>query len=310
MRSITVGPTALDLMGRWLETRQAIRGLSQKTVEAYRSDILSYFGFLSSYHGTALSFDLMASVTIRDLRAWVAAERDAGKSSRSVARAVSALKSFYKYLHEARGIDISDVTAFKAPKYQPSLPRAVSPSAATSLIAAMDEGHSKAWVGARDVAVLTLLYGCGLRISEALSLRGQDVPLGQRLRVTGKGNKVRVVPVLPIAADAVQDYARLCPYPIKMAAPLFKGVRGGPLSPAIIQKNLAKARIALGLPAGTTPHALRHSFATHLLNAGGDLRTIQELLGHEALSSTQVYTAVDEARLMEAYSKAHPLGKP
>ena len=166
----------------------------------------------------------------------------------------------------------------------------------------------RAWVGARDVAVLTLLWGCGLRISEALSLRGSDVPLSSSLRIIGKGNKERVVPVIQAARDAVDAYLEICPHPFESDAPLFRAIRGGALSPRSIQQVMARTRMQLGLPATATPHAMRHSFATHLLEAGGDLRTIQELLGHASLSTTQAYTAVDASRLMDVYAKAHPKG--
>ncbi|MEM9716051.1 MAG: tyrosine recombinase XerC [Pseudomonadota bacterium] len=298
-----------DLVLRWLEHQKGLRGLEAKTLTAYQDDLTAFTGFLTGYWGEQLSLDLLASVKLRDLRAWVAAERDKGRSARSVARSVSAVKGFYRFLHEHHQIDISEVIALKAPKFQSGLPRAVAPKAATALIDQVAENRDEPWVAARDTAVLILLYGCGLRISEALSLTGRDVPLGKALRIVGKGGKERVVPVLDIARDAVDRYAQLCPFPIEADAALFKGVRGGPLSAGIVQKSLAFAREMLGLPPGTTPHALRHSFATHLLAAGGDLRSIQELLGHASLSTTQVYTAVDEARLMDAYKKAHPLAQ-
>ena len=296
-----------DLIAHWIAHQRGIRGLQPKTLAAYQDDVLEFAAFLQNYWGGQLSFDLLASVKLRDLRAWVAAERDRGRSSRSVARSVSSVKGFYKYLHEARGIDISEIDSLKAPKYQTGLPRAVAPDAASALIEQVGANHLEPWVAARDVAVLILLYGCGLRISEALGLRGTDYPLGDGVKVLGKGGKERVVPVLPAAKDAVGQYAKLCPFDLSADEPLFRGVRGGALSPGIVQKNMALAREMLGLPPGTTPHAMRHSFATHLLSAGGDLRSIQELLGHASLSSTQIYTAVDEARLMDAYKSAHPL---
>ncbi|MCX8508367.1 MAG: tyrosine-type recombinase/integrase, partial [Rhodobacteraceae bacterium] len=200
------------------------------------------------------------------------------------------------------------VLAARGPKYRRKLPRPLSPDAAQDMIAQIDLQAREDWVAARDTAVVTLLYGCGLRISEALSLTMADQPLPEVLHIRGKGGKERLVPVLPVARAAVADYVRLCPYPLASAphGALFRGARGGPLNPRLIAGAMEQARLALGLPASATPHAMRHSFATHLLSAGGDLRMIQELLGHASLSTTQAYTAVDAARLMEAYSAAHP----
>ena len=194
----------------------------------------------------------------------------------------------------------------RAPKFTKKLPRPLAQDAARAMIDTVEMQSTSDWVAARDVAVVTLLYGCGLRISEALSLKGTDAPLPETLRIVGKGDKERIVPVLPAAQAAVDRYLRLCPHPQSPDAPLFRGVRGGALNPRAIQGVMAKARMQLGLPATATPHAMRHSFATHLLSAGGDLRSIQELLGHASLSTTQTYTAVDTARLMEVYNRAHP----
>ena len=198
------------------------------------------------------------------------------------------------------------MTATRGPRRKARLPRPVAPEAAKELIATVELQSLKSWVGARDVAVATLLYGCGLRISEALALRQADAPLGEVLRIKGKGGRERLAPVLPAVARAVEAYRALCPYAPGPDAPLFLGARGGPLNPRLVQGAVAAARRQLGLPATATPHALRHSFATHLLEAGGDLRTIQELLGHASLATTEVYTGVDEARLMESYMAAHP----
>ncbi|MEO1562981.1 MAG: tyrosine recombinase XerC [Pseudomonadota bacterium] len=296
-----------DLLEEWLDHSRALKGLSEKTLSAYADDLRSYLGFIQAHFGSRLSFGLLSSVTLRDLRAWVAAERDRGRSARSVARSISAIKGFYGYLNLSRGIDISEVTALKPIKFQSSLPRAVSADAAKNLIETVAQNRSEPWLAARDSAVLILLYGCGLRISEALGIQGADLPLGSSIKVTGKGGKDRIVPVIPLAREAVDAYAKLVPFDLTPDEPIFRGTRGGPLSPGVVQKATALAREMLGLPPGTTPHAMRHSFATHLLSAGGDLRSIQKLLGHASLSSTQIYTAVDEARLMEAYDLAHPL---
>jgi integrase/recombinase XerC len=240
------------------------------------------------------------------MRAWMAHTRESGVGPRSLARKLSAVKAFYRWLAERRGFDATTVLSTRAPKFSRKLPRPLAEEAARELIDTIEMQTDRPWVAARDVAVVTLLWGCGLRISEALSLTGADVPLGDALRITGKGGKERLVPVLPAARASVDAYLRLCPYPPEADAPLFRAIRGGPLQPGPVQKVVAAARMQLGLPASATPHALRHSFATHLLDAGGDLRAIQELLGHASLSTTQAYTAVDTARLMEVYARAHP----
>jgi integrase/recombinase XerC len=240
------------------------------------------------------------------MRAWMAHERGRGVGARSLARSLSAVKSFYRWLSEREGFEPTAVLSTRSPKFQRKLPRPLAEDAASAVIDTVEMQARDPWVAARDAAVVTLLYGCGLRISEALSLTGSDTPLPEVLRITGKGGKERVVPVIHAARDAVDAYVRLCPYPVELAAPLFRAVRGGALTPRPIQKVMEQARMQLGLPATATPHAMRHSFATHLLAAGGDLRTIQELLGHASLSTTQAYTAVDTARLMEVYDNAHP----
>jgi integrase/recombinase XerC len=236
----------------------------------------------------------------------MAHERNRGLSARSVARALSSVRSFHAWLAETRGVTAAAVTATRGPRIKPRLPRPVAADAARALIDTVAAQSLEPWVQARDVAVVTLLYGCGLRISEALGLRQGDAPLGEALRIRGKGGRERLVPVLPVAARAVETYRALLPFPPDPAKPLFLGTRGAGLDPRQVQRVMAAARMQLGLPDTATPHALRHSFATHLLEAGGDLRTIQELLGHATLSSTQVYTGVDQVLLMEAYAAAHP----
>jgi integrase/recombinase XerC len=241
-----------------------------------------------------------------DLRSWMAAERGRGLSARSLARSLSAVKGFLAWVADRDGGDVTAILQARGPKYRRRLPRPVSEEAAAELLGTVGEQAREPWIAARDEAVVTLLYGCGLRISEALGLTGAAHPLPEVLRITGKGGKERLVPVLPAARAAVARYAGLCPFDLGRNAPLFRGARGGPLNPRLVQAVVEKARMQLGLPATATPHALRHSFATHLLTAGGDLRAIQELLGHASLSTTQAYTAVDAARLMEVYEKAHP----
>jgi integrase/recombinase XerC len=297
-----------DLMAQWLDQLSALRGKADKTVAAYQRDLTGFLGFLTQHSGTPPSKQSLASIGISDMRAWLAFGRREGRSARTLARELSAVKSFYRWLDEAQGLDATAVLATRAPKFSASLPRPVSKSDARALIDAVELQSADSWVAARDVAVVTLLYGCGFRISEALGLTRSMAPLPEVLRITGKGNKQRLVPVLPVARSAVDSYLRLCPYNQTPDGPLFLGQRGGPLNPRMIQKAVQQARMQLGLPASATPHAMRHSFATHLLAAGGDLRAIQELLGHASLSTTQAYTAVDQARLMEVYKKAHPKG--
>jgi integrase/recombinase XerC len=236
----------------------------------------------------------------------MAAERARGLSARSLARSLSAIKNFLGWLARREGFDLSTILSARGPKYRRKLPRPLTVDGARDMIGDIGAEALQDWIRARDIAVATLLYACGLRISEALGLTGAHHPLPEVIRIRGKGDKDRLVPVLPVAREAVTAYLRLCPYPVERAAPLFRGARGGPLNPRLIAKAMEAARLRLGLPATATPHALRHSFATHLLSAGGDLRAIQELLGHASLSTTQAYTAVDAARLMEVYDRAHP----
>ena len=295
-----------DAVARWLDHLRAINAASDLTVQAYRRDLRGFLAFISQHHGGGEGLSALSSLPQTDLRAWMAAERARGLSARSLARSLSAVKNFLGWLSQHHGIDATTVLSARGPKYRRKLPRPLTIDGAKEVIADIGAYAAQDWVGARDIAVATLLYACGLRISEALSLTGAVHPLPDVLRIRGKGDKDRLVPVLPIARDAVADYLRLCPYPVERAAPLFRGARGGPLNPRLIAKAMEQARARLGLPASATPHALRHSFATHLLSAGGDLRAIQELLGHASLSTTQAYTAVDAARLMEVYDKAHP----
>ncbi|MBB5514336.1 integrase/recombinase XerC [Rubricella aquisinus] len=292
------------LLTRWLSELSAARGASPHTIDAYRRDVAGFLGFLVIHQGEGAGRVALGKVTQSDMRAYVANARGRGLSARSAARSLSAVKSFFRWLADVEGIEGTAVHAARSPRAKKRLPRPISADAASEMIeiAAATEPR---WVGARDAAVLTLLYGLGLRISEALSLTGGDAPLGDVLTIRGKGGKERQLPVLPVAAQAVEAYVALCPHPLERHAPLFRGVRGGPFSARLVAKRVAEIRAELGLPETTTPHALRHSFATHLLNAGGDLRAIQELLGHASLQSTQIYTGLDEAKLMDVYRKAH-----
>lgn len=299
-------PQAVNLMQRWLETAQ-VAGASGKTIEAYQRDVSGFLGFLTSYKGGDVGLRLLAGLNVTDMRAWMAHERGRGLSSRSLARALSAVKGFYGWLHEAEGVDNPSVASMRGPKVKPRLPRPIEAADASEMIFMAE--HTEAWVAARDTAVLLLLYGCGMRISEALGLDRRQAPLPEVLRMIGKGGKERVLPVLPVARAAIETYLKACPYDLPENGPLFIGMRGKRLGARAVQKLMEGLRRQLGLPSTATPHALRHSFATHLLEAGGDLRTIQELLGHASLSTTQVYTSLDQTRLMEVYEQSHPAAK-
>jgi integrase/recombinase XerC len=295
-----------DLLDRWLRQLAGLRDASPYTLEAYRHDVTAYLGFMAGHLGGDLGLQALGDVRTADLRAWMADARVGGLGPRSLGRALSAVKSFYRWLGQAEGVATSAVLAMRAPKAGSRLPRPISPDAARDVINRTELQATEPWVAARDVAVVTLLYGCGLRISEALGLQRRDAPLAEVLRIVGKGGRERLVPVLPVARAAVETYLRHCPHVTRPDDALFLGVRGGALNPRIVQKTMADVRRQLGLPDSTTPHAMRHSFATHLLAAGGDLRTIQALLGHASLATTQVYTGVDQARLMDVYRAAHP----
>ncbi len=303
-----VSPAVLDAAAGWLDHLRALDGAAANTQRAYSTDIFGFLGFLALHDGEATGCGRLARITQSDMRAYMAHERARGVQARSLARALSAVKSFIRWLSDRDGFDATVVLATRSPKFTRKLPRPLSPDAAVAMIGAVGDQAHEDWVGARDIAVVTLMYGSGLRISEVLGLTGAQVPLPEVLRILGKGGKERMVPVLPVAARAVADYVRLCPFGLaaEPGLALFRGTRGGPLNPRLVAKVVEQARMGLGLPATATPHAMRHSFATHLLDAGGDLRTIQELLGHASLSTTQAYTAVDTARLMQVYEASHP----
>ena len=301
-----IAPALTDALQRWLDHQRGLNGAAENTITAYQTDVLGFLGFMTAHNGDSIGLGPIARITVRDMRAWMAHERGRGLGARSLARSLSAVKSFYRWLAEREGFEPTAVLSVRAPKYQRKLPRPLEETAASQMIDRVGLQADEPWIAARDVAVVTLLYGCGLRISEALALTGRDVPLPEVMRITGKGGKERIVPVIPAARQAVDTYLRLRPCAFPDDQPVFRGARGRPLSPRAIQKVMEQARLQLGLPATATPHAMRHSFATHLLAAGGDLRAIQELLGHASLSTTQAYTAVDAAHLMAVYAKAHP----
>ncbi|WP_206019183.1 tyrosine recombinase XerC [Roseovarius spongiae] len=301
-----ISPAARDALAGWLAAERALKGAAENTIAAYTRDVADFLAFMTLHKGGQQGLSPLARIGTADMRAWMAHTRGDDVGPRSLARKLSAVKSFYRWLSEREGFEPTAVLATRSPRFQRKLPRPLSEDAARDVLDQAPMQSLTPWIAARDGAVVTLLYGCGLRISEALALSGGDLPLGEALRIIGKGGKERIVPVLPAARTAVANYARHCPFDLGPDTPLFYGARGGRLSPRLVQKVMERVRMQLGLPATATPHAMRHSFATHLLNAGGDLRAIQELLGHASLSTTQAYTGVDSARLWEVYQRAHP----
>ncbi|WP_342640554.1 tyrosine recombinase XerC [Rhodoligotrophos ferricapiens] len=309
--SILAAPDAGREIAEWLDYVQAEKRAAIKTVEAYRRDIKQFMSFLAHHLGGPATLGDLGSLRAADFRAFLAARRRDGVESRSLARQLSAIRGLYRFMERKGVLHNPAVAAIRSPKIPHSVPKPLPVESARRLVsgeADRDDESRLPWVKARDVAILTLLYGCGLRISEALGLarreapkRGQDV-----LSITGKGNKTRIVPVLPVVQEAIATYLALCPYAAAPDGPLFVGVKGARLNPRIVQRLIEHLRSALALPETATPHALRHSFATHLLSAGADLRSIQELLGHASLSTTQIYTEVDRAQLLKQYETAHP----
>lgn len=291
----------------WLAALAQERRLSDNTLEAYERDTRQFLAFLTGHLAAPARLKDIDNLRPADLRGFLAARRRDGVGARTLGRGLAGLRSFLRHLERKGLANAAGAAAIRSPKQPKSLPKPLTDEQALSVVDAGAQLAEEPWISVRNAAVLTLLYGCGLRISEALSLTQDDFASGSNaLRITGKGGKTRIVPLLDAARKGVEDYVRLCPYPLANDQPLFRGARGGPLQAAIIQREMQKMRSALGLPDSATPHALRHSFATHLLAGGGDLRTIQELLGHASLSTTQVYTGVDSARLLEIYDRAHP----
>jgi integrase/recombinase XerC len=295
----------------WLAHLSAERRLSAKTAEAYERDARQFLVFLCGHFGSRPTLSALSRLKPLDVRAFMAARRADGVSSRSLMRMLAGIRSFARFLERTGKGKIGALAAVRTPKLAKTLPKPLAVAAAKRITdTELRAGEERApWIIARDAAVLALLYGSGLRVGEALALKRRDLPAagrGDAITVIGKGNKPRMVPVLAQVTRLTDEYVALCPYDLPAEGPLFVGARGGPLSPRVVQLAMARLRGALGLPDTATPHALRHSFATHLLARGGDLRAIQELLGHASLSTTQIYTAVDAERLMEVYRNAHP----
>jgi integrase/recombinase XerC len=305
---ITARPDLQAARKDWLKALGQERRLSALTVDAYERDTRQFLQFLTGHCGGAPGISDVADLRPADFRAYLAARRKDGAGARTLGRGLAGVRSLLRFLERKGQVNAAGAGALRAPKQPKSLPKPLTAPDARRVVSAEEQLAAEPWIAARDAAVLTLLYGSGLRISEALGLTGSALSSAGEsvLRVTGKGGKTRLVPVLPVASKAVAEYRCLCPYHLDAAGPLFRGAKGGPLNPAILQRAMRGLRSALNLPEAATPHALRHSFATHLLGRGGDLRVIQELLGHASLSTTQIYTGVDTARLLEIYEAAHP----
>jgi integrase/recombinase XerC len=305
MHGMSPVPIHADAFAFWHRHLASERRVAAKTLEAYGRDVRQFLAFLAGRPQARLE-----RLAAADIRAFMAARRSEGVVGRSLMRQLAAIRSFLRFLQREGRVDASALAVIRGPKVGRSLPKPLSPAAAKRTTDAESRAgeEREPWVLTRDAAVLSLLYGCGLRLSEALGLVCEDAPTGENdvLRIIGKGGKTRMVPVIPAVRRALADYARQCPYALSPGTPFFRGAKGGPLNPRIVQRAMETLRGALGLPETATPHALRHSFATHLLARGGDLRAIQELLGHASLSTTQIYTEVDAARLLAVFDQTHP----
>ncbi len=305
---IAAAPDLQAALRDWQAWLREEKRASPHTCLAYQRDLAHFLAFTAEHLGQAPALADLARLSTGDFRAWLAARAGAGLQRTSTARALSSLRGFFIWLKRRGLAENTALAALRTPKVPKAVPKALTAAEAEEAIATVAELSDDDWIGKRDCAVLLLLYGCGLRIGEALGLTRAMAPKpGQdSLLVTGKGNKQRMVPLLPVVREAITDYLAACPYPQDGDAPLFLGKRGGPLGPRLVQQRMRDLRLLLGLPESATPHSLRHSFATHLLAGGGDLRAIQELLGHASLASTQRYTEVDVAGLLEVYDRAHP----
>jgi len=293
-------------IGLWIAWLAGERRASAHTIAAYGRDLALFLDFLTEHLGELPSLAAIDRLRPADFRAYLARRVHGHAERSSLARALSVLRGFVRFLHRRGLASTSALSALRSPRLKASVPKPLTVDDATAAVDAVGSLAADAWQGKRDIAILTLLYGCGLRLSEALGLRRGEAPLSEMLVVTGKGSKQRLLPVLPVVREAVADYLAACPHALAADGPLFVGARGGPLNPRLVQRQMQAVRGYLGLPESSTPHALRHSFATHLLGAGGDLRAIQELLGHASLSTTQRYTAVETERLLAIYDAAHP----
>ena len=301
-------PQLLSARKDWLEQLQKTRRVAKLTVEAYERDSRQFLSFLCQHLGHIPDISDLSGLRVADMRSFLAYRRNMGVGSRSLGRGLAGIRSFFNFLTRAGLADVPAARIVRTPKQPKSLPKPLNIADALHIVDKKNQLDDEPWVASRNAAILTLCYGCGLRISEALSLTPADFSdkNATSIYVTGKGGKTRLVPVIPAVHEAIDDYLSCCPFILPPDQPLFRGVHGGKLQRAIVERAVQQLRSSLGLPDSVTPHALRHSFATHLLSRGGDLRTIQELLGHASLSTTQIYTGVDTDRLMEVYKKAHP----
>ena len=299
-------PDLISAVEAWTDWLRTEKRTSKHTIDGYSRDAKVFFGFLNTHLGSPPGLDDLAGLKAIDFRAYLADRMNRGLAKTSQARALSSLRSLFKFLDRSELCHNAAIKAIRTPKLPKSLPKPLTEVDAITALKTIEELSDDPWIGLRDRALLTLLYGCGLRIGEALSLTRGDVPTADTMRVTGKGNKQRIVPVLPVVKKALDRYLAACPYNGGPETPLFLGARGKALNPGVVQRTVRLLRQILGLPTTVTPHALRHSFATHLLADGGDLRTIQELLGHESLSTTQRYTEINSDKLQEVYNHAHP----
>jgi integrase/recombinase XerC len=298
------------LLTEWIDWLQDARKVSPHTVEAYQGDMRQFLDFQNAHHGKSLTIENLINLSVRDFRAWLAYRSAKDYEHRSTARALSVVRSFFRYLTKHGYPVCAALAVIRSPRLKVGLPRPLTTDQARSLVEDIGDLKEESWIGSRDKALFTLLYSAGLRLGEALSLTRKQAPLkSDTLLIQGKGKRERMVPVLPVVQQTLQDYIRLCPYVLSPDGPLFIGAKGKKLDPAIAQKSMRNYRRAVGLPESATPHALRHSCATHLMSASGDLRGIQELLGHSSLATTQVYTDVDATRLMKIYQSAHPRAK-
>lgn len=300
------GPTLVPAIEAWLNWLRAERRASGHTVAAYSRDLAAFLGFLVAYRGGLPEMDDLGDLRAQDFRAYLARRSAEGLSRTSVARAMSTLRGFFKFLERTGRLSNAAIATVRTPRPPRQVPRPLGEAEALETLSTAAELQDDPWLAARDMALFTLLYGCGLRLGEALALDVGQAPASDTMVVTGKGNKQRIVPVLPVVREAIAAYLAQRPFPADPAGPLFVGARGKRLNPGVVQRQMRRLRALLGLGERATPHALRHSFATHLLAKGGDLRTIQELLGHSSLTTTQRYTEVDSARLEAVHAKAHP----
>ncbi|MEX0299706.1 MAG: tyrosine recombinase XerC [Kordiimonas sp.] len=294
----------IEIVARWLRYLSSEKHVSAHTIEAYTRDLGDFFSFLQNHLGGPVGTRSLTGLEVKDFRSYLANRRGKGVSARTTARSLSSIRNFYRYLARVENIENDAIKAVQGPKLPHRVPRPLTEEAAKSVLETIGDFSADDWISARDIAVITLLYGCGLRIAEALDMNVSDIPKGDTMRIVGKRQKERIVPVIPLVHNAIQAYVSACPYSLSPDGPLFLGKRGKRLGARAIQSSMQTVRAALSLPDDATPHALRHSFATHLLSRGGDLRTIQELLGHADLKATQIYTEVDGAHLKNVYDKA------